>query len=430
LKFIFINNNKSRLLFLLIIAFYYFIYHYKNKEIKKIKVAYYSLQMKYGGIERIFSILINYLLKEKKFLFYLITKEVKQIGEYPIPKKVKRISLSELKINLTEAVEKKNIDILIYNYGYKEIENLFKLQKTKIIYYNHISFLHWIYKAHIYNFKNTVYPLYKKCKYVISIIPVENNYLFKKWGINSILINNPSTFDFHSVIPSNLSSKNIIMFGRGYDPIKRYELGIKAMKKIIKEIPDCKMNIISESNEHLINLINELKLENKVIFTGYQNNIEIFLKNSSLHILTSFCESYSLVLGEAKIFGIPSILCGLDYLALSKGGTIIIYDDNPESIANAAIKILNDYEYRKKLGKEARKSMRKKTNKLIAKKWVKILLSVYRGNDKLFYELSDDNKMSEKEANQIISNQLALLKRRNIHFRNATIEKLLSYSLS
>ena len=293
-----------------------------------------------------------------------------------------------------------------------------------------ISFLHWIYKAHIYNFKNTVYPLYKKCKYVISIIPVENNYLFKKWGINSILINNPSTFDFHSVIPSNLSSKNIIMFGRGYDPIKRYELGIKAMKKIIKEIPDCKMNIISESNEHLINLINELKLENKVIFTGYQNNIEIFLKNSSLHILTSFCESYSLVLKEEKIFGIPSILCGLDYLALSKGGTIIIYDDNPESIANAAIKILNDYKYRKKLGKEARKSMRKKTNKLIAKKWVKILLSVYRGNDKLFYELSDENKMSEKEANQIISNQLALLKRRNIHFRNATIEKLLSYSLS
>ena len=81
MKFIFINNNKSRLLFLLII-----------------------------GIERIFSILINHLLKEKKFLFYLITKEVKQIGEYPIPKKVKRISLSELKINLTEAVEKKNID--------------------------------------------------------------------------------------------------------------------------------------------------------------------------------------------------------------------------------------------------------------------------------------------------------------------------------
>ena len=354
--------------------------------------------MKYGGIERIFSILINYLLKESYFLFYLITKEIKQKGEYPIPHNIKRISLSKLKISLNEVVEKENIDILIYNYGYKEIENLFRLKKTKVIYYNHISFLHWIYKAHIYNFNNTVYYLYKKCKYVISIIPIENNYLFKKWGINSILMDNPSSFDFYSVIPSDLTKKSIIMFGRGYDPIKRYELGIKAMEIIIKEIPDCKMNIVSEANKNQINLIKELKLENEVKFEGYQNNIEIYLKNASLHILTSFCESYSLVLGEAKIFGIPSILVGLDYLSLSKGGTIIIYDDNPVSIANEAIKVLKDYEYRKKLGKEARKSMKKRSNKLIAKKWIKILLSVFYGNDKLFHKLSDNRKMSQSNS--------------------------------
>ena len=72
-----------------------------------------------------------------------------------------------------------------------------------------------------------------------------------------------------------------------------------------------------------------------------------------------------MALGETKIFGIPSIICGLDFLALSKGGTVIIYDDNPDTIAKEAIKILKDDKYRKQLGKEARESMRTKKNKLL-----------------------------------------------------------------
>lgn len=397
---------------------------------KKIIVAYYSTQMRYGGIERVFSIIIKYLSKEKYFSFYLITAERKQIGEYPIPNNTKRISLSELKINLYEALEKEKIDILIYNYENKAIEKLNKLKKPKVIYYNHVSFLFWIYKDHIYKFKDTVYNLYKKCKYVISVIPVENDYLFKKWGINSILIDNPSTFELHSVVPSDLSKKNIIMIGRGRDPIKRYELGILAMPEILKEIPECKMNIVSASNLKLLKLIVDLKIENNVKFTGYKNNIEIYFKNSSLHILSSLSESYSLALGEAKIFGIPSILCGLDYLALAKEGTVIIYDDNPLSIANEAIKILKNDEYRKKLGKDARESMKKRTNELIAKKWVKILLSVYKGDDKLFNNLSNENKISEEEAIHILKNQLNLLQKRNKRFSRLTLDKFIAYSLS
>ena len=386
--------------------------------------------MKNGGIERVFSIIIKYLSKEKYFSFYLITKNKKQIDEYPVPNNVQRICLLDLKINLYEALEKEKIDILIYNYENREIEKLNKLKKTKVIYYNHSSFLYWIYREHLYNFKDTVYNLYKKSKYVISLIPVENDYLFKKWGINSILMDNPSTFELNSVIPSNLLNKNIIMIGRGTDPVKRYDLGIIAMKEIIKEIQNCIMNIVSTPNLKLEKLIKNLKLENNVKFTGYQNNIEYYLKNSSLHILPSLSETYPMVLGEAKIFGIPSIICGLDYLVLAKEGTVVVYDDNPLRIAKEAIKILKDDEYRQKLGKEARESMKKRTNDLIAKKWVKVLLSVYNGNDKLFHQLSNDNKISEKEAIQILKNQLKLLKQRNHRFSEVSLEKFIAYSLS
>ena len=300
------------------------------------------------------------------------------------------------------------------------------LNKTKAIIYNHSSFLLWIYQ-HKYKFDLTPYPSYKKSKYVISLIPVENNYLFKKWGINSILMNNPSTFDYDSVIPSDLSSKCIIMIGRIEDPIKRYELGIRAMPNIIKEIPEIEMKIISKKRQHFKNLIKSLNLEHSVKITGYEKSVEIYLKNASLHIFPSLSESFPMVLSETKIFGIPSIICGLDFLALAKGGTVIIYDDNPDTIAKEAIKILKDDKYRKKLGKEARESMKTRKNKLIAKKWIKILLSVYKGDDKSFKELDNENKMTEGEANQILNNQLSLLKKRKPRFRTVTLEQFKSY---
>ena len=44
-------------------------------------------------------------------------------------------------------------------------------------------------------------------------------------------------------------------------------------------------------------------------------------------------------------------------MSIAKGRIIIIYNDKPESLANEAIKILKNKRYRKKFGKEARKSM-------------------------------------------------------------------------
>ena len=408
----------------------------KNFDIKKdfklkglIKVGYFCESIKYGGVERVISLLLNYLSKEKYFSHYLITKKEILQDEYPIPNNIKRISLKAQNITLFDAIENEHIDILVYNfYENPEIEKLNKLNKTKVIYYNHSSFLLWIYQKLII-FEYTVYQVYKECKYVISLIPVENDYLFKKWGINSILMDNPTTFEYESVIPSDLSNKNIIMIGRAEDPIKRYDLGIKAMRNILKEMPESEMNIISSPNDKLERLINIFKLENKVKFVGFHKNVEIYLKNSSLHILPSLSETYPMILGETKIFGIPTIICGLDYLALAKGGTVMIYDDNPDTIAKEAINILKNETYRKQLGKEARESMKIHKNKLIAEKWVKLLLSVYIGDDESYKNLNSHNIMTEEEANIILENQLNLLKKRKPRFRRVSLENFKFFNL-
>ena len=432
---------KLFLKLLIVLLFIFFPFYIKSKSINdyfsysntpQIKVAFFCSSIRYGGVERVVSLLVNILSKEKKFEIYLITTKGKLDEEYPIPNNIKRIDLYDQRTNIYAVINQENIDVVVYNfYHVYEMARLNRLKKTKIIYINHSPIFNWIIITRTYNFKSTIYQAYKNCKYVVSLIPMENDYLFKKWGINSVLMENPNTFDYDSVIPSDLSSKNIIMIGRAGDPTKRVDLGIKAMKNIIKEIPECRMNIISKTNNKMEKLIKKLNLENYINITGFQQNPEPYLKNASLHIFPSVCEAFPMVLSEAKMFGIPTIICGLDYLYLAKGGTIIIYDDNPDTIAVEAIKILKNDNYRRKLGKEARESMKIHKNEIIQKKWVKLIISVYNGIDGLSYTklFRKYNKLvKEKEANRILNNQLNLLKKRIPHFSNLTLEKLKNYS--
>ena len=304
-----------------------------------------------------------------------------------------------------------------------------KLNKTKTIIYNHSSLFIWIY-SHKYSLFNTTYREYTNSKYIISLIPLENDYIFKKWGINSILMNNFITYEYYSVNISNLSSKIIIMIGRGSDKQKRFNLGIQAMEYIIKDMPICIMKIISNitNTNFLQDLINNLNLENNVEFVGYAIKPHIYYQNASLHIFTSISESFGLVLSETKIYGIPSILLGIDYTSISIGGTIIIYDDSIESIAKESIKILRNDIYRKKLGNEARLSMKKFNNKLILKKWVKLILSIYNGH--FYYQKlrNNDKKISKISALKILDNQIKILIKRNHIFKNITINDILNLS--
>jgi len=217
------------------------------------------------------------------------------------------------------------------------------------------------------------------------------------------------------------------MIGRADDKFKRFELGIEAMKYIINEIPDCEMKIISSTSNtnELQFLINNYDLNEKIKFTEYTLKPEIYFKNASLHIFPTIAEAFPMVLSETKIFGIPNILVGVDYVYNELGGTIIIFDDEPVSIAKEAILILKDENYRRKLGFEARESMKKFNNEILSKKWIKLILSIYNG-DKYYREFQkQEKKITEVDAINILNNQVKLLQMRKEQFKNITINSFL-----
>jgi len=304
-----------------------------------------------------------------------------------------------------------------------------KLTKVKTIFYNHSSFWLWIYVNRV-NFIPKLYKIYKSSKYVISLIPFENDYLFKKWGINSILMNNFVTYQYDDITPSNLSTKNIIMIGRANDRMKRFDLGLKAMKYIVEEVPESQMLIISNffGARYLMNLVKSLNLQNNVQFMGYTLKPEVYFQNSSLHIFPSISECFPMVLSETKIYGIPNIITGIDYVSAAKGGVINVNNDDPKIIANESIKILKDFNYRKKLGKIARESMKKFKNEKTAKKWIELILAVYNGEYYYNKLKEEDKKIKEKDAINYLKNQLNIIKVRNQKMKNLTLENIIKFN--
>jgi len=241
-------------------------------------------------------------------------------------------------------------------------------------------------------------------------------------------MNNFITYNYRNIIPSNLSSNIIIMIGRANDHLKRLDLGIKSMKYIVNEIPDCQMKIISNLNgaNYLMNLVDQLNLKKNIKFVGFTLKPEIYYKNASLHIFPSIIECFPMVLSETKVYGIPNIITGIDYVSTAKGGVINIINDNPEVIAKEAIKILKNNNYRKELGESARKSMKKFRNELTIRKWVELILAIYNG-DYYYNKLrSEERKISEKEAINQIERQIQLLKMRKPKKQNISINDILS----
>ena len=177
-----------------------------------------------------------------------------------------------------------------------------------------------------------------------------------------------------------------------------------------------------------LNNIYNLNLFNVIKFIGYTVSPEIFYKNTSINLFPSISEAFPLVMCETKIYGIPNILIGLDYTSISEGGTIIIYDENPESFAKTAIDVLKNKDYRNRLGNIARKSMKHFNNDKLLMKWIKLITSIYNGVH--FYNIirEKDTIISQKIILDVINNQINLLKQRIPIFNNISINNFENFS--
>ena len=151
--------------------------------------------------------------------------------------------------------------------------------------------------------------------------------------------------------------------------------------KIHKNHNDWVLDIIGDGSEKdkLNNYIIKNKLESCVTLHGYQDKkyIDEILNKSSLYIMTSYTESFGIVLIEAMSHGIPCIAYssaeGANELINSGFNGYLIKNRNQEMMIKKIEDLMEDKETRKNIGKNSRDFSRRFIGENVIKSWYSLL---------------------------------------------------------
>lgn len=125
---------------------------------------------------------------------------------------------------------------------------------------------------------------------------------------------------------------------------KNQIMAIKAMEKLIVENPKYKLLLVGKDsyNGEYQRLVQELKLENNVIFTGYRKDVPRLMKISDIAISTSLREGLPVNLIEASMCSLPIVATNCrgnrDVVSETNNGIIVSLNDISQFV-NEIIKV-------------------------------------------------------------------------------------------
>ena len=123
---------------------------------------------------------------------------------------------------------------------------------------------------------------------------------------------------------------------------------------------------VYKGNEHLkqelINYSKKLKMEDRIIFTGFRNDIDGFLLNFDVFVLPSTSpEPFGIVLLEAMVNGVPVVATNhggpRDVVANGETGILVSPTDSKE-LSEAISKLLGNAELRRTMGENGRRRVK------------------------------------------------------------------------
>lgn len=184
----------------------------------------------------------------------------------------------------------------------------------------------------------------------------------------------PNSLSFECDVPSDCTAKRIIAVGR-LTKQKGFDMLLESAAIMQERIPDWHLDIFGdgEDRDALLEKINELQLQNFVSLQGISENIIDEYCCSSIVVVSSRWEGFSLALAEAQNCGIPAVTfdcpCGpADIVINNETGFVVpIYDT--KSLAEKTIELALNEELRISFGKKAKETSNRFSTESIEKKW-------------------------------------------------------------
>ncbi|RKY81512.1 glycosyltransferase family 4 protein [candidate division KSB1 bacterium] len=153
---------------------------------------------------------------------------------------------------------------------------------------------------------------------------------------------------------------------KNLEPVYGYETLIKAFSIVVRSNPNIKLLIIGKGSLEgkLKKQCKALNIEKNVEFAGYisNKNVPEYLNKMDMFILPSLQETFGVSAVEASACGLPVIasdVCGLPEVVINNKTGLLVKKGDPEALAEAIIKLADDRELRRKMGKAGRYFIKK-----------------------------------------------------------------------
>lgn len=373
------------------------------------KIVILALHLGYGGIEKSVAALANILCDryevEIACTYQLYEKPVFFIDErVKITYLVKKYTPN--KKEFKEKLKQKKL-FSAFKEGLKAIKILYLRRKTMVNYIknsnanyiistkdifdrwlgdyaqNNVVKIGWEHNHH-HNNKRYALNIIRSCWNLDYLILVSKDLTkfykkeMRKSSCKCIYI--PNVLDSIPKKTSLLKEKRLISVGR-LSPEKGTLDLVKIFNILSKKHPDWHLDIVGDGTEKekIESFITFHHLEEKITLHGFQNKeyIDTLLHKSSLYVMTSYTESFGIVLLEAMSHGLPCIAFssaeGAREIITSGKNGYLIKNRNYRAMIKKIEDLMKKEDIRKQIGTSARTSIKQYTKEVVSEEWYKLL---------------------------------------------------------
>lgn len=374
------------------------------------KITFLMLHLNYGGLEKQTITLINELAKTENYDITILSVYDLLQGKsfYDINPNVKIEFLSNFGPHHKEFFDAlKHFKVLKFFkeayimikcgiYKSRVLRKYIKALDTDIIVSSRIEFSKQIKRRDTLNISQEhsyittpkyIKKIKKYFKYIDCIVVMTKRAKkeYEEWLKNSN--SNAKVYNISNMIEkndnievANFNNKTIISVGR-LEKIKDFSTLIDVFNIVHKKDKKIKLKIVGEGSqrEFLEDKIKNLNLQDSVTITGRipSEMVKKELVSSSVFVLSSICESFSLVLCEAMECGLPSLSFNIDVgpkeIIKSGYNGILVEDRNVEKMAEKILNLLDNEEKWNEISKNSLEEVKKYHSDNVAKEWLKIL---------------------------------------------------------
>lgn len=189
----------------------------------------------------------------------------------------------------------------------------------------------------------------------------------------------PNSLPFEPTESSSLLNKRAIAVGR-YNNAKGYKYLINAWSIVHKKHPDWTIHIYGsgELEDEVKSLIEIQNLKDTMLMHKPTDNIRDKYLESSICVVSSRYEGFSMVILESMACGVPVVSFDCPFgprniIYNGKDGILVEYL-NSQAMANNICQLIEYPELRRKMGKEAQSNIRRFSKDRVMKLWTDLFL--------------------------------------------------------